>query len=222
MFGINDSPNGITNTGPAGTRYHFEAWVRSAAHTGRAKLRVREYLNGVQQGPTQLTPPGSRSRRTWQKITFDYTALAAGSTIDFNIMNDPIVPGEIFQVDDVVIQASPVIAAGGDRASLGVRRREQPDQLRRERQRRRRRTDRRRSRPTSRACRPAHNATLHPKRLAHAGNLRLDADVRRGRPTAYNRYVHRRQLRCRPRRGFDRRQERRSRAVGYRSAPSWR
>ncbi len=103
LFGCNDSPNWVTNAGPAGTRYRLTAWVRSAAHRGKAKLRLREFSGTQQIGVTQLTA-GVTLTPNWQPITFDYVTLAAGASLDFNVVNAPIAPGEIFQADNIAIQ----------------------------------------------------------------------------------------------------------------------
>ena len=114
MFGTNDAPNWVVNAGAAGTRHRFTAWVRSASHRGRAKLRLREFSGATQNGPVQLTP-GIVLAPVWQPITLEYTNLVSGATLDFNVVNAPFVPGEIFQVDNVTIQKTslslPVIRA---------------------------------------------------------------------------------------------------------------
>jgi hypothetical protein len=40
---------------------------------------------------------------TWQKLTLDVTAVAAGATLDWQIMDAPAAPGEVFQTDDISI-----------------------------------------------------------------------------------------------------------------------
>ncbi len=114
LFGCNDSPNWVTNAGPAGTRYRFSAWVRSAAHQGKAKLRLREFSGAQQVGSTQLTA-GVTLTPNWQLVSFDYNTLAAGSSLDLNVVDAPVLAGEAFQVDNISIQRSalalPVVGA---------------------------------------------------------------------------------------------------------------
>ena len=106
-FGINDSPNWVATTGAAGTRYRFSAWVRSAASTGQARLRIREYNGGTQIGPTLRSAPVTLSP-TWQMLTIDLVAGAAGSNLDFQIIDYvPVTTGEVFQVDNISIQIVP-------------------------------------------------------------------------------------------------------------------
>ncbi len=108
LFGLNDSPDMVTNAGPAGSRYHFEAWVRSAANRGLAKLRVREYNAGVLQGPNALST-GVPLTPAWQKLSIDYTTLTANSVLDFNVLDAAVVAGEVFQVDDILMQSSAMV-----------------------------------------------------------------------------------------------------------------
>ena len=106
-FGINDSPNFVARTPAAGTRYRFTAWVRSAVHTGEARLRVREYSNGLQIGPTVRSAPVTLSP-AWQMLTLDFVTGAAGSTLDFQVLDYiPVTTGEVFQVDNIAIVVVP-------------------------------------------------------------------------------------------------------------------
>jgi hypothetical protein len=98
-FGLNDSPNCVAAT-TSGARYRFAAWVRSASHRGSATIKVREYLAGVQQGPTWYSPPVDLSPE-WQPLTLEVTAATTGGTLDLQVIDRPIVAGEVFQVDDV-------------------------------------------------------------------------------------------------------------------------
>jgi flagellar hook capping protein FlgD/putative Ig domain-containing protein len=100
-FSVNDSPNWVARAPATGTIYRFAAWVRSAASAGKARLRVRQYLNQVRQSilwsaPVKLGP-------TWQKVTLDVTAVAAGATLDLQVMDAPLAPAEVFQTDDISI-----------------------------------------------------------------------------------------------------------------------
>jgi hypothetical protein len=105
-FSVNDSPNWVVRVPAAGTVYRFTAWVRSASAGGKAQLRVREYLARVLQSTSwsravTLTP-------TWQMVTVDRVA-AEGSTLDLQVMNAPVEPGEVFQTDAISIV---VVSAG--------------------------------------------------------------------------------------------------------------
>jgi PKD repeat protein len=101
-FGINDSPNWVAKTLAAGTPYSFSAWVRAEASTGRVRLRVREYLNGVQVGATTYSPFVPLTS-AWQLLSAGHVAQAAGSTLDVQILDYPVAPGEVFQVDNIFI-----------------------------------------------------------------------------------------------------------------------
>jgi PKD repeat protein len=106
-FGINDRPDWVAATPAAGTRYRFTAWVRSAAHTGQARLRIREYKSGTQIGPTLRSAPVTLSP-TWQMLTIDLVAGAAGSNLDVQVLDyTPATTGEIFQVDTISIRIVP-------------------------------------------------------------------------------------------------------------------
>jgi parallel beta-helix repeat protein len=102
-FGINDSPNWVAKTLAAGTRYRFSAWVRAESSAGQARLKVREYLNGVQVGGTIYSPFVPLTPE-WQQLTLDYVAQAAGSTLDFQVLETPSAPGQVFQVDTIAIR----------------------------------------------------------------------------------------------------------------------
>ena len=107
-FGLNDSPNWISETPAAGAVYRFTAWVRSDSAGGVAELQVREYMRTSQKGTTTysnaVTPaPG------WQMMSVDYVARVAGSTLDLQVEDDPIAAGEAFQIDNI----SASILAGG-------------------------------------------------------------------------------------------------------------
>jgi hypothetical protein len=105
-FGTNDSPNWVSSTPAAGRRYRFAAWVRSATNVGNAKLRVREYLNGQQQGTTTYSNEVVLSP-TWQGLSVEYVAVAAGSTLDFQVLDYPQALSEVFQVDNIQIWLLP-------------------------------------------------------------------------------------------------------------------
>jgi parallel beta-helix repeat protein len=105
-FGINDSPNWVAKTAAAGTRYRFSAWVRAEASTGRARIRVREYLNGGQVGTTTYSPFVPLTP-AWQLLTVDYVTQAASSTLDVQVLDYPVTTGEVFQTDSIVIEVVP-------------------------------------------------------------------------------------------------------------------
>jgi flagellar hook capping protein FlgD/Big-like domain-containing protein len=102
-FSVNDSPNWVARVPAAGTIYRFTAWVRSEGAAGKARLRVRQYLNRVHQSSLWSTP--MKLGPNWQKLTLDVTAVAAGATLDWQIMDAPIAPSEVFQTDDISIWA---------------------------------------------------------------------------------------------------------------------
>jgi hypothetical protein len=109
-FGVNDSPNWVA-TAAAGTRYRFTAWVRSATSSGRGLLRVREYLGSAQQGVTTESPLVTLAT-TWRMVTMDYVAVTSGSTLDFQVLDAPVVPGEVFLADNISIRVVTGGAAG--------------------------------------------------------------------------------------------------------------
>ncbi|MEQ1832113.1 MAG: PKD domain-containing protein [Candidatus Eisenbacteria bacterium] len=116
-FGINDSPNWVGNAGPAGTRYRFSAWVRSVSSLGSAKLQIREYLGNTKIGSTLLSAPVPLSP-VWQLVTVDHITQAAGTTLDFQVYDQPVVTGEVFLVDNVSICVVPNSVATGAIAAM--------------------------------------------------------------------------------------------------------
>jgi hypothetical protein len=104
-FSVNDSPNWVEAAPAARTVYQFSAWVRSATVAGNAQLRVRQYLNRIHQGtwysPTVKLGP------SWQRVTMGVPAVAAGATLDLQVMDAPVAAGEVFQADDISIQILP-------------------------------------------------------------------------------------------------------------------
>src|SRR5206468_6265828 len=111
-FGMNDSPNTVDSTLRAGTRYRFRAWVRSAGSAGKAKLRVREYSGTTQVGTTAYSAPVTLSPG-WQPLALDYQAVQAGTALDFQVLDDPLVPGEAFLLDNV---SAVIVPPGGTSA----------------------------------------------------------------------------------------------------------
>ncbi|MBI3608554.1 MAG: Ig-like domain-containing protein, partial [Nitrospirae bacterium] len=105
-FGVNDKPNWVA-TSTLGTHYRFTAWVRSAANTGQAKLKIREYSGGTKVGTTTYSNTVVLSP-SWQLLTADYVTTVAGTTLDFQVIDDaPAVAGEIFQTDNIAIYIVP-------------------------------------------------------------------------------------------------------------------
>ncbi len=100
--GIADNPNIVPTVAAANITYRLSMWVRSALHHGSAKIKVKEYLGGVQQGSTAMSP-GLALTQAWQLVTFDYVTRAAGSSLEIEFNDYPIVTGEIFQVDDISV-----------------------------------------------------------------------------------------------------------------------
>jgi PKD repeat protein len=107
-FGLNDSPNWVASTPGSGTRYRITAWVRSDAPAGRVKLKIREYSQSLQVGPTYYSALLTLSP-AWQSVTFDVvTQGPSGSTLDLQILDDaPLAPGEVFYVDNISIRIVP-------------------------------------------------------------------------------------------------------------------
>jgi len=120
-FGVNDSPNWVASTASAGTRYRLSAWVRSASAKGKAVIRVREYLGSVQQGVLTESPSATLSP-TWQMVTLDYVAVAGGSTLDVQVLDGPVVAGEVFQTDNISIR----VVTGGSAAAAAPSREASP------------------------------------------------------------------------------------------------
>ncbi len=113
-FGCNDSPNWVASV-TAGDRYRFTAWVRSAVNTGTTKIQVREYLVTTKMGALYST--GVTLSPTWQMITVDYVPVSTGSTLDFQVVDFPVVPSEVFVTDNISIRnvtgTGPSPVAGG-------------------------------------------------------------------------------------------------------------
>jgi hypothetical protein len=121
-FGLNDSPNWVTTSTAAGARYRFTAWVRSASSRGVVKLQVREYQGGVKIGGNTTSAPVTLSP-LWQMVTVDHLVQLAGTSLDFQVFDTPVVPGEVFLADNVSIHIVPAsgaaVLAGGADALLG-------------------------------------------------------------------------------------------------------
>jgi hypothetical protein len=98
-FGCNDAPNWIASVPTAGTRYRLTAWVRSDASGGIAKVQIREYAGATRLGG--VLADGVALLPWWQRVSVDYTAVAAGSTLDLQVLDAALEPGETFLADDI-------------------------------------------------------------------------------------------------------------------------
>jgi PKD repeat protein len=106
-FGIDDHLNWV-NWAPAGTRYRVTAWVRSAGSTGEARIRIREYdrRDSAQVGAATRSAPVTLSP-AWQLLSVDHVIGATSSTLDVQVLDYPVGPGEVFQVDNITIRVIP-------------------------------------------------------------------------------------------------------------------
>jgi len=125
-FGATDAPNWVATTPAVGTRYRFTAWVRAASGGSQARLRVREYLDGVRIGATGYFSNTVTLSAVWEELSLDYVAQRAGSTLDLQVENVPVKISEEFQVDNLAIrivpETPPALAGGahdGDLAPAG-------------------------------------------------------------------------------------------------------
>ncbi len=114
-IGLGDLPNWVT-VPAAGIVYRYSAWVRSAASTGSAKLVIREFLSGTQQGVTVYST-AVRLSPEWQMISADIRTLKAGSTLEFEIKDYQATSPEVFQIDDVAIVRVASESGGDGRVS---------------------------------------------------------------------------------------------------------
>ena len=111
MFGVNDSPNWIARVPAAGTRYRISAFVRGRL-LGKIRFQVREWSGGTQQGTTIYSDP-VRPGLVWEELSVDVTALREGSTIDVQVINEPLVGLETFFLDNVSIRVIPARSEPG-------------------------------------------------------------------------------------------------------------
>ena len=100
-FGCNDAPNWVASVPAAGTRYRCTAFVRSESASGTAKLQVREYSGATKLGG--LFSQGVVLSPAWQMVTVDYTSVAAGSSLDLQVLDFPLAASEVFITDDISI-----------------------------------------------------------------------------------------------------------------------
>lgn len=98
--GLNDSPNIVLST-TLGARYRYSAWVRSTS-AGSGRLRIREYLGGVQQANTGSLPVTFDG--SWQRLDVAVRARTAGAFLDFQVIGDFAATGGEFFIDDVTVQ----------------------------------------------------------------------------------------------------------------------
>jgi len=113
-FGVNDSPNWITTipAGQVGKPYRFGAWVHALSGTGRVRLQIREFNNGIKIGVTTFSPYVVLSS-TWQLAEVEHAAQVAGSTLDFQVVMYPDAPLESILIDNISIHAiDPTTDAG--------------------------------------------------------------------------------------------------------------
>lgn len=108
-FGIeNENPRWVPVTSGPGARYCFSAWVRSEQSTRVARIRVREYFEGTQQGASSNSPELHLSP-LWQRLdAVVQTVGPAGGMLDFQVsVNEPSEADERFAVDAVSIRVLP-------------------------------------------------------------------------------------------------------------------
>jgi len=125
-FGVNDSPSWVQDAGPAGTRYHVIACVRSEDSRSPVRVRIREYKKGV-----RVSRDYSATRRLesdWQPLVLDYVTQASGSMLDFQILDVGHERKDVFLVDNVSIEevrvgtgaaANVLRPAAGERIAAG-------------------------------------------------------------------------------------------------------
>lgn len=98
-FGCDDDPDAV----PSASRnsvYRFKAWVRSASHTGKVKIRVYEFLNGSQQGSTVYSQEVPLSQ-DWKELTATHTVRENGSSLSMRVTD--ATGNQTFLVDDVSV-----------------------------------------------------------------------------------------------------------------------
>jgi len=100
-FGINDTPNWVAGIPAAGRRYRITACVRSEEGLGSVKFQVREYLGATKMG--EAPSPSVVLSPSWRMVTVDYTSVAAGSNLDFQVLDSPVEDREAFLVDNISI-----------------------------------------------------------------------------------------------------------------------
>jgi hypothetical protein len=69
---------------------------------GHCAIKVREYQAGKQVGSTAWSPAVVLAPE-WGRLILELVAQSNGSTLDLQIVDSPTVPGEQFEIDDIVI-----------------------------------------------------------------------------------------------------------------------
>ncbi len=116
-FGVNDSPNWIVAAPDSGSRYRLSAWIKSPTPGFSAQLRIREFLLRTRTqtvGSAWIYPTSE-----WQYVEFEASALAAGATLDFQIVTRLAAPRSQLLIDDVSIRmvgSGPFMDAARERA----------------------------------------------------------------------------------------------------------
>jgi hypothetical protein len=91
--------------------------VHGSEGTGRARIRVREFLGPTKVGISTYSRDVVLQDR-WQQVAVDHVAGVAGSTLDFQVLCVPNADGTTFWIDDVAIRsvdaAAPSLLAGVD------------------------------------------------------------------------------------------------------------
>lgn len=100
-FGINDKPNLVASTPDSNRTYRFSAWVRSPVPGFLFQLRAREYANRIRI--QTAVSPWIATTDQWHEVSSRVTSLAAGSTIDFQIICLGTGPRSTLLVDDVEV-----------------------------------------------------------------------------------------------------------------------
>jgi PKD repeat protein len=111
---VNDMPNWVASTATAGATYRFTAWVKAGTGAGSVRLRVREFVGTKASGGPKQSNSVTLST-TWQLVTLDVVTKDVGSTLDFQIVYNPVGSGEAFLVDNIGIRrvgaAAPAMAS---------------------------------------------------------------------------------------------------------------
>lgn len=107
-FGVeDDSPHWVQATPGPGARYCFSAWVRSVNSDRRVRIRVREYLEGTQQGESSHSREISLTQ-TWQRLDAPVQTVGpAGGSLEMQItVIEPAPANHSFELDAVSIRAA--------------------------------------------------------------------------------------------------------------------
>ena len=63
---------------------------------------MREFAGASQVGETMLSPPVPLTS-DWQLVAAEYVTRSTGSSLDFQVLDQPVAKNETFQVDDIAI-----------------------------------------------------------------------------------------------------------------------